>query len=64
MLIKIMGIKTYLSSPRINALNFTSPSVTASSLFILNTSSFSDLVIGPANKTKYFSGLGSLYNWV
>lgn len=30
-----------------NALNLTSPSVTASSLLILSTSSFKDFVIGP-----------------
>lgn len=40
-------IFTYFSKPKINALNLTSPSVTASSLLILNTNSFKDFVIGP-----------------
>lgn len=41
---------TYFNKPNTNALNLTSPSVTASSLLILNTSSLRDFVIEPTNR--------------
>lgn len=55
---------TYFNKPRMNALNLTSPSVTASSLLILNTSSFKDFVIGPEkSKSYYFSCRYTSYTW-